>query len=122
MDAFDALRDADAARQEWIKAARIFTRLTDRVVDPNSVKELERIWAEAAAKPLAPPSEAWLIVEWARDSVCEDLPLTWEEMRQHDDLTPADVRDEQIKWRDARERRDQEVEREVFAFIDGREA
>lgn len=119
MDAFDALRDADAARQEWIRAARAFTRLLDRVVDPAGVRWLERVWAEEAAKPLAPASKAWELVALARDTVCEDMPLTFEEMRQHDDLTVGDVIDETKKWQEARRRRDEEVEREVERFING---
>jgi len=112
-DAFDALRDADAQRQEWIRAARVFTRLLDRVVDPAGVLWLERLWAEESAKPLAPASKAWELVEWAKDAVSEDMPLTFEEMRQHNDLTVGDVIDETRKWMDARTRRNDEVEREV---------
>ena len=117
MDAFDALRDADDARRSWASAARHFTRLVDRVVDPNTVKHLERVWDEEVAKPLAPASKAWDLVTWARDCVCEDMPLTWEEMRQHADLTPADVLTETRKWQERRQRRNEEVEHEVERYI-----
>lgn len=117
MDAFDALRVADEERKGWVSAARAFTRLVDRVVDPSSVKYLERVWSEAVAEPLAPASKAWELVAWARDSVCEDMPLTFEEMRQNDDLTVGDVLDETRKWQEARRRRDEEVELEVERLL-----
>jgi len=117
MDAFDALREADENRRAWATAARTFARLVDRVVDPNSVKYLERVWAEELAKPLAPASKAWDLVAEARQSVCEDLPLTWEEMRQHDDLKPEHVIEETRAWQEARLRRDEEVENEVARDI-----
>lgn len=113
MDAFDALRNADAERQEWIKAARVFTRLVDRVVDMNSVRGLERSWAEEASKSLAPASKAWEMVTWARDAVLEDMPITFEEAARWDDLTAEDVITETRKWQDLRRARDEIVEREV---------
>lgn len=119
MDAFDALREADENRQEWIKAARLFTRLLDRVVDKASVAGLERMWQDEAANPLAPASRAWLLVTWARDAVCEDLPLTFAEAADNDDLTTEDVLRETRKWQKARLERDEEVEREVNAYLDG---
>lgn len=117
MDAFDALRDSDAARQEWIKAARVFQRLLDRVVDPSSVAGLERAWAQDSAAPLAPASKAWELVAWARDAVCEDMPLTFEEVARNDDLTVGDLLDETRKWQKARRHRDEEVEIEIQRFI-----
>ena len=119
VDAFDALREADTARKSWVAAARAFTRLLDRVVDPNSVKHLERQWGEAVAEPLPSPTKAWELVDWARDAVNEDMPLTFQEMAQHDDLTVEDVRREYEKWRSARNRRDEEVEREVEKYLAG---
>ncbi len=113
MDCFDALRVADSERQEWINAARVFTRLIDRVVDANSVRHLERQWAEESAKPLAPASKAWELVTWACDAVNEDMPLTFEEVQRNDDLTIGDLLDETRRWQEARRRRDEEVEIEV---------
>jgi hypothetical protein len=116
-DAFDALRVADAERQEWIKAARVFTRLLDRVVDPNTVRNLERWWDEASTMPLAPASKAWELVDEACDAVGEDMPLTFEEVARHGDLTIGDVLDETRRWQEARRRRDEEVEIEVERTI-----
>lgn len=116
-DAFDALRIADNERKGWIEAARVFTRFLDRVVDPSSVRNLERLWAEESAKPLAPAHKAWDLVTEARDAMCEDMPLTFEEVARNEDLTVGDLLDETRKWQDARRRRDEEVEIEVEQYI-----
>lgn len=75
-DVFDALREADANRKEWVRAAMVFQRFLDRVIDENAVRHLERLWKDLNEKPLAPASEAWDLVIYARDCVIEVYPIT----------------------------------------------
>jgi hypothetical protein len=117
MDAFDALREADANRIEWIKAARVFTRFLDRITDKTTVAWLERVWEQEASNPLVPASAGWKLVAEARDEIVLEAPLSWDEAVAAD-LSLSDVMREAEAWRRARERRDNEVEKEVGQAIE----
>ena len=75
-DAFDALREADANRVEWAKAARAFDLAVRRVYDKGTVANLERAFQKLLDTPLAPAAEAWALVEEAAGEVWLESPLT----------------------------------------------
>lgn len=116
MDTFDALREQDKNRQEWVKAARVFARLLDRVNDQTTIAWLSRDWDEAVEKPLAPASLAWKIVDDTREQLAQEAPLSLSEVAASmGELTTDDYLREMRAWQGARARREEEVADELFS-------
>ena len=96
-DVFDALRSADADRQEWVRASRVFEFLVSHLHDAATREWVERSWEQAARIPLAPPTQAWKLIESVKDELYLQAPLSPDEARRAD-LALSDVMESLREW------------------------